>query len=521
MRKHFLTGVIIFLCSPAFAQLKPQNEYPILFSDVQLNAIFPDSKTFVDGTPLISANQIDSIYLIEKEWPGFSLADFVNSYFFVPSSSEMNIRIDTTLSTAEHIENMWPLLERSSLQSENSLLPLPAPYIVPGGRFREVYYWDAYFTMLGLAVSEEYNLIQSMVKNFAYLIDTFEHIPNGNRTYYLSRSQPPYFALMLHLLAKTQGDSIAIKFLPQLEKEYQFWMKGKEYLSDSLPAIKRVVRVGEKTILNRYWDDENTPRPESYLEDYELMQHAPQKNKELYREIRAACESGWDFSSRWMADNKHLHSLETTSLLPVDLNCLMYNMERTLAYFYGLSGNNQLAGKFEILANLRKEAINKIFWHKGKGFYADYNFISDSLYTPDHLSGIYPMYFKLASKHQAKEATSYLIHHFLMPGGLSTSVNETGQQWDHPNGWAPLQYIAVMGLYNYNEKKIAIEISERWMSLIDYHFDKKHKLLEKYNVANLQLEGGGGEYPTQDGFGWTNGVYLFLKKQLEDDKTKK
>ena len=148
----------------------------------------------------------------------------------------------------------------------SSLLPLPQPYVVPGGRFREIYYWDSYFTMLGLEESGRRDLVVDMVHDFAYLIDTYGHVPNGTRTYYLSRSQPPFFFEMVGLLSSDDPARAFVRYLPELKREYAFWMEGAQSLRRGR-AHRRVVALPDGSILNRYWDDRDTPRDESYRED--------------------------------------------------------------------------------------------------------------------------------------------------------------------------------------------------------------------------------------------------------------
>src|SRR5439155_1757367 len=176
-------------------------------------------------------------------------------------------RSDTSQSMEEHIRALWPVLTRppDTADAHSSLIPLPNPYIVPGGRFREVYYWDSYFTMLGLIESGRTDLVKSMLDNFAYLIRTVGHIPNGNRTYYLSRSQPPFFAAMVGLYARATDTTHALQYLDALEAEHAFWMNGAERLAPGAgQAYRRVVRLREGApLLNRYWDDLPEPRPGS------------------------------------------------------------------------------------------------------------------------------------------------------------------------------------------------------------------------------------------------------------------
>ena len=208
----------------------------------------------------------------------------------------------------------------------SSLLPLPQPYLVPGGRFRELYYWDSYFTMLGLDESGRHDLVADMVRDFAYLIDTYGHVPNGARTYYLSRSQPPFFFEMVGLLSNDDSASAFSEYLPQLKREYAFWMEGARGLRRGT-AHRRVVAMPNWSILNRYWDDRDTPRDESYREDTELAHASGRPARQVFRDIRAAAESGWDFSSRWFADGHTRGTIDTTEIVPIDLNSLLFGLE--------------------------------------------------------------------------------------------------------------------------------------------------------------------------------------------------
>ncbi|MBN1119118.1 MAG: alpha,alpha-trehalase TreF [Bacteroidales bacterium] len=512
--RYFLCIAFLFFSPRVYTQVFPDEQYPVLFHDVQLSGIYTDSKTFPDCRPIVSPVKIDSLYLLEKNLEGFSLVDFLGTYFIRPIEPK-DIEPDADENITEHINNLWDKLLRETYDTQSSLVPLPHPYIVPGGRFREVYYWDSYFTMLGLKEAGRYDIIRNMVDNFAFLIDTYGHIPNGNRTYYLSRSQPPFFSLMVELLAGIDGKSVYTKYLPQLEREYNFWMDGKESLEEKNDACRRVVRLDKGVFLNRYWDDNAQPRSEAYKEDLEIALRSPEHDSVDFRNIRAACESGWDFSSRWLNDGTNLETIETTKILPVDLNSLLYHLEQVLYKSYKIAGEEPDAKIYKTLARDRKKAFKKYFWRKKEGFFVDYHYVLEWQNLPITLVGIYPLYFKLASKYQAKKSALYIQNNFLSEGGVKTSQRATGEQWDAPNGWAPLQYLCIEGLSKYKQVELSHEIKKRWISLVEKQYAETGKLLEKYNVTDLNAEGGGGEYPTQDGFGWTNGVYLFLISNQE------
>ena len=504
------------LSTVGYAQPSPDILYGDLFRAVQLAPVFEDSKTFPDCLPKQAPETILTEYEARKDETDFDLEEFVLEYFALPPNPSSGFQTDTTNNIEEHIEELWPVLTRApSAGGNSSLIGLPNPYVVPGGRFREIYYWDSYFTMLGLVIDKRVDLVEYMVKNFAHLVDTIGFIPNGNRTYYTSRSQPPFFSLMVRLLADQRGPEVLTEYLPQLEKEYAFWMDGADQLTETDSALRRVVRVGE-TVLNRYWDDRPVPRPEAYKEDIALVAEAEGRaEEEVYRNLRAACESGWDFSSRWFADGEQFSTIRTTELIPVDLNSLMYHLETTLADAYGQRGEGTQQARMAKRAQDRRRAIQRYCWSPDDRFYYDYDFVNKKTTGQRTLAAAYPLFFKIARQSEARAVARVLEDQFLGPGGLRTTLKNTGQQWDAPNGWAPLQWVAVHGLRQYGYDRLATEISQRWRANNERVYDNTGKLVEKYNVDNIELEAGGGEYPVQDGFGWTNGVYLKMAESVD------
>jgi alpha,alpha-trehalase len=510
-----LLVALMLMSTKSLAQIKFEDEFKDFFIAVQMSDVFPDSKTFPDCVPLYSSQQIVSNYQNEKNNPDFNLMTFIYANFRIPENNSPAVNLVTGSSIQQHITDLWPLLTRQPSKQQGSLIPLPFPYVVPGGRFREIYYWDSYFTMLGLKVSQRGDLIRNMVKNFAYLIDTLGFIPNGNRTYYLSRSQPPFFSSMVRLLATIEGDSVLTEFLPQMEKEYNYWMDGKEKLNDSNPAYRRVVYLSENEYLNRYWDDLARPRTESFKEDSLLAKKTNRDPQDLYRNIRAACESGWDFSSRWFKDGKTLETINTTNIIPVDLNCLLYQLEKTIADAYIAKGNFKKSKEYLSLANNRKRILLKYCWDEEDQFYFDYDFKDKKRTGIYSLAALYPLYFKIANAEHARAVESVVKNKFLMDGGVVTSFTNTRQQWDYPNGWPPLQHITIEGLKNFGLSSLAEKITQNWVQNNTRVYRNTGKMLEKYNVMDTKLEAGGGEYPTQDGFGWTNGVLLDLLSELD------
>jgi alpha,alpha-trehalase len=492
-----------------------------LFEDVQMSRIFADEKTFVDCLPKHPLEEVNKRYQLEKDSPGFNLKEFILSHFDLPQSYGADYRSDRRKTVEQNLETLWSFLTRQPDAKAGSLIPLPFPYIVPGGRFGEIYYWDSYFTMLGLQASGRIELIHSMVSNFSHLIDTIGYIPNGNRAYYLGRSQPPFYSLMVGLLAGVRGSETLPEYLNQLEKEYGFWMRGAEGLNEKSPSAHHSVRLSGGEILNRYWDENTTPRPESYLEDVELVHQSNQQPQTLCRHIRAAAESGWDFSSRWFGDEVSLRTIHTTEILPVDLNCLLLNLERTIGEAHQLAGNPEASRRYQSMAERRLAAIQKYCWNAERGFYFDFDFVLGKQKEGMSLAGAFPLFFKIASDRQAERVAARIREDFLKPGGLICTLRTTGQQWDAPNGWAPLHWMTVVGLENYGYRELAADIVERWTKLNSDVFKRTGKLMEKYNVVDTELEAGGGEYPGQDGFGWTNGVLLALMKGSSGDNSKR
>ena len=490
----------------------PAHELGALFHDIQIARIFPDSKTLVDARPRVAPAELSARYEQVRHTAGFSLRAFVDSNFDVPAPAAAHVFSDTTQTMDAHIRALWPALTRVAdpIDPRSSLIPLPGAYVVPGGRFREVYYWDSYFTMLGLIQDGRTDLVKNMLDNFAYLVRTVGHIPNGNRSYYLSRSQPPYFSAMVGLYAAATDSAHATAYLDAMEKEHDFWMAGADGLAPG-SAARRVVRLSDGALLNRYWDDLPEPRPESYREDFELGQRVPAGEREaLFRNIRAAAESGWDFSSRWMRDPADLRTLETTELIPIDLNSLLYHDERTIAALRRVRngpGDAEAAARFDAMATRRQGALLEHSYDAAEGFFYDVRWRTGARVTDrPTMAAASPLYFGLATPEQGQRVAARLARDFLKPGGFVTTLIASGQQWDSPNGWPPLQWLGGEAARRYGRADIADDARTRWLALNRRTYRVTGRMTEKYDVTDLNRRAGGGEYPTQDGFGWTNGV---------------
>ena len=278
-------------------------------------------------------------------------------------------------------------------------------------------------------------------------------------------------------------------------------------------AVRRVVAV-DKGFLNRYWDDSKLPRQESHAEDLEIVADSDREPAHVFRDIRAACESGWDFSSRWLKDERSMASIQTTRILPVDLNSALHKLESVLARGFTLAGKRSRARHYQDLAERRKSLVQSLFFSERHHFFVD-------LLLPDldqcnalTLAAVSPLFFNLATPEQAKQVAEKIQAQFLKPGGWVTTLINSGHQWDAPNGWPPLQWIVYAGLRNYGYMAEAEEGARRWVENSLDAFRNSGRLFEKYNVENTGLSAVGGEYEVQHGFGWTNGVLLRLMDEL-------
>ena len=505
------------MSSPSDPPQSPQHLWGALFAAVQQAGLFPDGKAFADAVPRgAEPAEIRLAFEQQGAQPGFDLGRFVQQYFDVPHVVDEDTSTSTRIGIEQHIRELWPRLLRSTAAADaeqGSLLALPRPYIVPGGRFREVYYWDSAFTMQALLLHDLRPVAQDMLDNFVALVRRVGHVPNGNRSYMLSRSQPPLLYRMVEMLSADEP----ARYLDVLQAEHRFWMAGETGLAPG-QCERRVVRLADGALLNRYWDDECTPRDESWREDVETAaEAAPHRPAaEVWRDLRAGAESGWDFSSRWCADPSRLSTIETTALLPVDLNALLWGLEQAIVRGARAIGDVLLMDEFDARASSRADAVRRHLWSAGERCFVDADWRS-GVQRELTAATVVPLYTGLASAAEAAAVAELVQAQLLGANGLRTSLRQSGQQWDRPNGWAPLQVMAVEGLLRYGHKALALDLAQRWISCLERVFDAGGKLVEKYDTE-LDRIGGGGEYPTQDGFGWTNASYVIFKRLVEANR---
>ncbi|KAB5564638.1 hypothetical protein DKX38_004692 [Salix brachista] len=416
------------------------------------------------------------------------------------------------------------VLEHSEL---HTLLPLPEAVVVPGSRFREVYYWDSYWVIRGLLASKMYTTAKAIVTNLIFLVDTYGYVLNGARAYYTNRSQPPLLSAMVYeIYNRTCDVELVRKALPALLEEHAFW-------NSEIHKVTIQDAQGSNHNLSRYYAMWNKPRPESSTIDKESASKfsGNSEKQQFYREVASAAESGWDFSTRWMRNTSEFSTLSTTSILPVDLNVYILKMEQNIAFFANVLGHKSTMESFLEAAEARKNAINSVFWNDEMGQWLDYRLANGPICKESetwqacnqnqnaYASNFIPLWIDLfrsdavlVENVMRSLQSSGLVH----AAGIATSLINSGQQWDFPNGWAPLQHMIVEGLLRSGVKEarsLAKDIAVRWIKTNYNGYKKTGAMHEKYDVQKCGAFGGGGEYIPQTGFGWSNGVVLtFLEE---------
>jgi alpha,alpha-trehalase len=489
----------------------PSDLYPRLFARLDEGEAAFDKKLIADAWPRAEAVVIEA-EVARLSRSGADLVALLGSWFELPATPVRGTRA-RELGMEDWIDQLWgDLVRRDPGQSGcASLIPLPHPYVVPGGMFRECYYWDSYFVLLGLR--RHPHLARGMIDNLAFLIDRHGFVPNANRIYYLSRSQPPlFYAAVVESGLGSPSDCWA-HYLPQLLAEYRFWMRGAETLAPG-QAAHRVVRMSDGSLLNRNYDEDARPRDEGPGgRDVTIAARAAGRAAhDVFRDIRAACESGWDFSSRWFGDRRSIETIRTISMIPVDLNAFLFGLETAISRGAARRGDRGVAAAFSTRAESRWAAMTAWLWNDELGLFDDYD-LEQGLRGAVTAAALAPLFTRLATRNQARRTAQRAKADLLAPGGLLATTRVTGEQWDAPNGWAPSQWIAAIGLRHYGHDALANEIVHRWVATVARIYADTGRLTEKYDLVDC-TPGGGGEYTLQDGFGWTNGVTIALLQEF-------
>ncbi|KAK9885434.1 hypothetical protein WA026_010931 [Henosepilachna vigintioctopunctata] len=409
-----------------------------------------------------------------------------------------------------------PQVAHSSNISRHSIIPVPNPFIIPGGRFREFYYWDSYWIAVGLLYSGMGNTVRGMLDNFSWLVKTYGFIPNGGRIYYLNRSQPPVFTMMVldYLKKNVDADNEWLKKnIGFIEMELNFWLKRK--------TVTFKMNNVEYT-LARYIVNSTDPRPESYYEDFVTCEYPPkaEAKSKCFRELKAGAESGWDFSSRWMTTSESLFDINTSHIAPVDLNAFLVRSFYILAMLFNKIGNKDKSDHWFNIYKKWSTTLHKVMYNEQDGIWYDYDVVKSRQNKQFFCSNFAPLWAQIYSKSKLRDrlgfrAVNYLLKHNVMvyKGGIPATFKHSGEQWDYPNAWPNLQSIVILGLKrskNQKAEKIAKLLAERWINTNLALFNKTNQMYEKYNAESTGEAGGGGDYSTPTGFGWSNGVVLEL-----------
>lgn len=562
-----------------------------LLHDVQLARPYQDSKEFVDMPTRKPIAQVLAAYaLLPRPITNNTALNSFLAANFKPAGSELkevspppltdpsftvNIASPELRSFISQVVDIWPSLTRNYAAGDlcngcvSSMLPLNRTFVVAGGRFREQYYWDSYFILEGLLRTRgDYITIgKNIILNFLDFVQQYGFVPNGSRAYYLNRSQPPVLSLMVSkYVAYTNDTSFLSRALPLLEKEYNYW---KAYHS---------VNVNTKTgtvVLSRYNVINSSPRPESYVEDYETANNVTfftesgayqvpalydNQKKDLYAELATGAESGFDYSSRWLKDPAQastgktfpLRSLNIRSIVPVELNSILYGNEKAISDLYLLiGGKSEKVKEYAQYALTRKESMFTVLYDAKNNGYFDYNLTSNGLNikSMDQVTFSPAQYFPFwtGAAHDTLLSNKSTLMAIFSPiqtrldaskGSVETSNIRSGQQWDSPNVWAPLEYAMIQALKATEVpslEQLGLRLAQRfidstfctWRStggqidnLPNLRNDSlKGLMFEKYSSEGVDKVGSGGEYKVVPGFGWTNGVVIWIADTYSADLT--
>ncbi|KAJ1883267.1 hypothetical protein H4R99_000590 [Coemansia sp. RSA 1722] len=556
------------------ALIKPACDSPIycygdILHAVQMARLFADDKTFVDKPTkapvdqvLANFNSIGGINATRDDLLAFVQNNFgaegqelrqVDDLPELNPDPEFIDRVHDPLLRAfgRTVNGYWKTLIREQDLNHlcqgcvSSMLPLKYHFVVPGGRFREIYYWDTYFTLEGLLRSGLVSVAKSNIRDLLDFVDMYGFVPNGARVYYLDRSQPPMLTLMVKLYYEhTQDEDFLKEAIPRLIREHKYWIDNHSVAVDTADGVKHM--------LNRYIVNTDQPRPESYSADYLLAHNTssdPARQAAVYADIAAGAESGWDYTVRWVSDpsaspDRVLQGIRTSHVVPVELNAILYQVERTLAEYAEKIGNStDHARSYRDMAATRRAAMKKVFYDADSGLYFDY--ILDNggrrsdIFSP---AALWP-YWSFASNGTATEAStdagaqrafSYVSKVLLQsPGGIPATLINSGQQWDFPQAWPPLQYVIMQGALATGNSAMASAVAQSYVNSVFCAWyntggyipevlaqlpglnDTGH-IFEKFNSQLVGKQGTGGEYTVQAGFGWTNGVLLWSLDKFGD-----
>ncbi|KAL3272822.1 hypothetical protein HHI36_014282 [Cryptolaemus montrouzieri] len=515
-----------------------------LLATVQLARIFPDSKTFVDMEMKYAPEEVlknfqdllDATkrkpkrkdikkFVKENFQPGNELEEWIAPDFNPNPPFLQMITVPKYRQFINDLVKLWSNFSRIMKPDvfeepeRYSIIPVPNGFVVPGGRFSEFYYWDSYWIIKGLLLSGMHETVRGMLENFLSMVDKYGFVPNGGRVYYLNRSQPPFLTLMVEQYIEATNNTEWLKeHFHLLEKELNYWL-----MTQSVTFIYD----DEIHTLAHYAVDSPSPRPESFVED--VLTCAPRNKKKnienCYRDLKSGAETGWDFSSRWLFDEDgsyagNLTNIQTRRVIPVDLNSILTQAYRTFASFALALGENDKASKWFYTYEIWKISIEKVLFNPTEGIWNDLDLLLLKHRTGFYPSNLTPLWSEIFHESGYGDlAVNYLKKKGILdfPGGIPTSLLHTGEQWDAPNAWPPLQSIVILGLKRSKDTsaiEVAKQLAEKWIDNNLLIFNRTGFMYEKYSAESVGVIGGGGEYKIQTGFGWSNGVIFELVSEF-------
>nr|ACL50549.1 trehalase-2 [Harmonia axyridis] len=506
--------------------------------------IFPDSKTFVDMEMTKDTSQVlanfnnlmsstnneparDQVkqFVDDNFQPGNELMDWEAPDFNPNPPFLKEIMVPEYRAFAKDLVQIWTDFSRilkpdvSKEPERYSIIPISNGFIIPGGRFREIYYWDSYWIIKGLLASDMHETARGMIDNLLSMVAQYGFVPNGGRIYYLNRSQPPLLSLMAHEYLKATNDITWLKQIAHLlQDELKYWLKTQTVT---------FTYKDTKHTLARYSVDDPSPRPESYREDVQTC--SVRKNKEdvenCYNDLKSGAETGWDYSSRWFIDEDgsyglNLSSIHTRNIIPVDLNAFLAQAFKLAATVSYIAADSDAQQYWMDLHLSWKKSIQEVLYNETDGIWYDLDIQRLQHRTGFYPSNLAPLWAELYEEPELGDlAVKYLEKEGILefPAGVPTSLLETGEQWDLPNAWPPLQSIVILGLKRSRSPKAleaAQNLARKWVNNNLLIYNRTGFMYEKYNAETVGVIGGGGEYSIQTGFGWTNGEIFEIIKEF-------
>ena len=526
-------------------------------------AAYPDGMTLACATPRRPYDVLKAEYAKQCQQPGFSDIDFFNENFEVAPTNEDQFMAEPGQTLDEYTLAIRPKFIFPNNKQSHFGVWLPYDRSVAGiGRFGEhSFLWDGYHMTKGYRADGRWDLVLNVVDNTEFEINRFAHTINGSADFYVTRPQPDYFAHEVRMLADAYGNKALVRYLHAMEKNHMgYWMDGMEALA-ALPddgkahAYRALVRMPDGSFLNRYWDDGEGPRLESYKEDVELGELAIKEEelavggltavarearlRKFYKDQRAGAASGWDFSSRWFKDGRSAHTINTTDIVPVDLNSLMAYNEETLSMawdaaaqeggytdpetgrVYTLQECLERSAMYRDMLVKRTAAINTYHWDPEDKIYRDHNFVDNHQTRILSAAMVYPSYVGISNKEQTLGVAETLDRDLLYEGGvIATTTEDCNTQWDggvrggkrSKNVWAPFNWAAARGLARMAHKLVASEVIregdadyERLLNLaekvrtsymhgIEVVFEHHRVVTEKHRGDDPATLADGGEY---------------------------